>query len=341
MPGLFDNSSPGSGILGGLTATLFPGIYHQQVRDQAIQAYKQSGFNDSDAQMAVNNPEMFQQLYQQRLFEQQLKEQGGKSVTEKLYNIQHPGPQPFGHYTDPSGLSGPGIQQGFQVTPPFSGINTPQQPQPVPQSTTPQPPQVSETPQQRSIKYKSELAGAEETARKQADRLDQYPTALADAQDTVSELENFRDNPNRPSIIGGLFGGIGRLGPIGRTQADLVNKNDALQSKIMNNLRTLGSVAGRQMTPGMMKELSVGAGDLIAGRKGTVEGHTEIINNAIDLIKKNTQAAWEATGKKGAEPTWGQSSPATPKQNYAEGTVIVNKQTGEHRVMRAGQWAKP
>ncbi len=334
MPGLFDNIGSNGGLLGMLTGQ---GSGPGGLAGSMNPAFAESRLQQQEFGWKV---QQFQQHYQA------LKQAG--IPEDKIWAILSDpnGPAAQQQYGYPPGtVSVEGAQvPAYMVQQPRGGVQAQpsQQPQPQqPQGVAGQMQQIIKPLQDIGIAGKARAAGAEETARKQADRLDQYPTALTDAQDTVSELEKFRDNPNRPSIIGGPLGGIGRLGALGRTQADLVNKNDALQSKIMNNLRTLGSVAGRQMTPGMMKELSVGAGDLIAGRKGTVEGHTEIINNAIDLIKKNTQAAWEATGKKGAEPTWGQSSPATPKQNYAEGTVIVNKQTGEHRVMRAGQWAKP
>jgi hypothetical protein len=353
MPGLFDPQ--GGGILGGLG-----GLFGSMQTGAAGPQY-QLAQREFQWKMKLFNDQFnaLKQQYPEKSDAELLSRMQTPEGTQELYI-----PRAVGQYTAESGASGPGIGVGGRVTPPSGmgfdlntiGPGVQGNNGAVPQTTAPQSSPVGMTPQatpgvggpatagltpsmQRGITYKSALRGAEETASKQADALQQYPDALSNAQTTVARLEALSKNPHLPDVVGGLLGVKGRTAALGQEQANIVNEINDLQSRaIGNTYTTIRSAAGRPPTQGTLRELAAGTGDLIAARKGTVEGMQDVIRKVIDQIKTDTQSAWTATGNKGTPPTWGQAQPQQAPQKYPEGTVATNKQTGETRIMRAGHW---
>lgn len=357
MPGLFDNSGPtgpyGGGILGsagnffaGIGAAMNPAIQENQFRQKAYQALAQQN-GPQDASILMGAPEAYGLGFQRQLFLSQLsdlqKNNPNISLNEALYRLSQRGQQEQYGVTPVPGfkmgdIEAPGTIRGGVVHPPNgfgfgpSAPDSSQQAQPTQQPAGPVLPPAAQTSINMAAKKAAAIKAAETTAAAQPD----LPILQTRSQQLISKLEAIRDNPELANVVGGPLGIKGRTRPIGQNQSDLVNDiqdaNNGLQSDLFTSLR---ATSGRGVSPGALKEMRIT--DLQAGRTGTLEGYKDNINKTIKQIQEEYGAAWQARGSPDTyKPVWG-TTRAAPAQ-YPEGQTATNKQTGERRIFRAGQW---
>lgn len=304
MPGLFDNGGPSGGIggiLGGLGATLFPGVRQYQLQNRQFEIMQ----NQFDSLMAQPNmtPDKAIAI---------ISDPNGQAAATQYGMHQFEGPT---YGTDTYKPPGPIYSGGRPINQP---IQSPQQPQPTQQpaaSTGGVPRDVQQAAPvmdflaQQKAKALAAAKAAEQTATTQPD----LPVLQSRSQTLIGKLLAIRDNPELSHVVGGPLGIKGRAGPLGQGQSDLINDiqdaNNALQSDLFTSLR---ATSGRGVSPGALKEMRIT--DLQAGRTGTLQGYKDNIDKTIKQIQDEYEAAWKARGSSDAyKPNWTSSVASAPK----------------------------
>lgn len=342
------------GLLGLFNGTYQPGDLQAGVGGPTGQemAFRRNAYNalaqqngTQDASILMGAPEAYGLGFQRQLFMSQLndlqKNNPSMSLNEALYRLSQRGQQEQYGTTPVPGfkigdIEAPGVIRGGQIQPPQGFGFGPSMPNSSQQAQPSQQPGQLPPAAQMAIKLKASQAAAVKAAETTAAAQPDLPILQTRSQQLISKLEAIRDNPELENVVGGPLGIKGRTRPIGQNQSDLVNDiqdaNNGLQSDLFTSLR---ATSGRGVSPGALKEMRIT--DLQAGRTGTLQGYKDNINKTIKQIQEEYGAAWQARGAPDTyKPAWN-SPPPAPAQ-YAEGQTATNKQTGERRIFRAGQW---